>query len=74
MTDKHIDVYCLYCGRLIMRGMAGIVQIVAGENVERLRMHLRAEHTLAIIGPDVKDVVRHFRMKVRGVDETPPAN
>ncbi len=75
MTGDRIDVYCCFCGRLIMRVTGRITRIVIRGHLARLRMHLRAEHRSAVvIGPAVRDVLRHFRLKARGVDAMPPSN
>lgn len=75
MTDQRIDVYCRYCRRHIMRVTSRIARIVTRGSLERLRMHLRAEHrSAAVVGPAVKDVLRHFRLKARGVGPMPPSN
>ena len=75
IMGERIDAYCCLCGRLILRANGRITRIILDGHLPRLRMHLRAKHGSAvIIGPDVRDVLRHVQLKARGVNATPPAN
>ena len=75
VTGDRIDAYCCLCGRLILRANGRITRIILDGHLPRLRMHLRATHGSAvIIGPDVRDVLRHVQLKARGVNATPHSN